>query len=275
MLLAIAMVLSGTAEADPTLTKKAPRFRPEWGGNVSLTHAGAFDAESYPVTSATVGMHYRPWRKHSFSISQSVSKYYEIEQGDNELQLSDTNLGYGYSWGTKWMQINSGLGATLPISEHSHQNQLMTKLSATQTFAKTWDTFTIGTTPFYNLFLNRYKTTPGDALSGGDPLPKDLLGATLDLSLGIGPYISMAVGGSYSRIRYEQTIYTNNLVAVEPNYPSHHYSMDASVTATVWEKISLTTGVGSASQVERYGGVDYTLFDQDTTQWYVSVGYSF
>src|SRR5690606_30144418 len=102
-----------------------------------------------------------------------------------------------------------------------------------------------------------------------------MYGSELGLSATMWSLWTVGASGSYSKIEYENSKYTNKDTLQDYPLPDYHYSVGFYSSIQFNPYMGLTAGLEQANSVNRYGGIEYVVFDQETTQWYLSLAFSF
>lgn len=216
----------------------------------------------------------------SLQVFQPVIKYYEINPGQQEVQAADTALRFfsnPMSFIDSW-SFRYTLGTTLPVSEFSRDQGVITKPGLTGIFETSAGKAYFSVRPFVRGFVNQYTTTVTDEGAGFPrPLRQWMAGGSL---LGVYSFtkkLSTAASLRYARIGYEQAIARNEQPTLSnSDFRTHQYTMDLSLNAQLipgfW---SITTGYSIDSMVERYGGIEFVAYDQEISIWYLSTTATF
>lgn len=267
----------------PTTKKKTKRKKAKdktvgtFAMSASLTQLGVFKGGEYSLSSASVGGTYNINKHNKFGLNQGVTKYYEVDEDEKELNIGDTLLTYSHNFGTEAFNSSMRFDLTLPVSDYSKRMGVYTKPAVRLLLGKGFfdGALNLSMGPMVRYFVNEYKTAPADESSGGELLPRIEYGTDVGISVSGFSILSAGVSGSYNKVEYENSKYTNNDSLKDSPVPDFHYSMGGFVSAQFNPYMSLTAGMEQANEVNRYGGIEYVVFDREVTQWYVSLGFSF
>lgn len=270
-------------QATPPAKKKSKRKKAKdkaagtFGLNVSLTHMGIFKGGEYPLSAASLGGSYNIDKNNKFAFNQGVTKYYEVDEGESEVNAGDTLFMYSHSFGTESFSSAMRFDVTLPVSDYSKRMGVYSKPAVRLLLGKNFfdGALNLSVGPLARYFINQYKTAPVDESSGGELLPRIEYGTDVGISVSGFSILSAGVSASYSKIEYENSKYTNKESLKDSPTPDYHYSVGFFSSVQFNPYMSLTAGVDQANEVNRYGGIEYVVFDREVTQWYVSLGFSF
>ena len=284
IILSASLVAGFAASAVPVENKKdsVPGFLPS-SYSASLSHyLGARD-DSDPLTSIvfSAGWKSGDW---SGSITQPFSKYYVVNSGEDEVRPSDSILGvsrkldllpFAPEWSSK-----GRFSLTLPVSEFSRMQGVVSKPKVSLSLGRSFfnEALNYSLAPSVQYFFNRYKTTKssvGDG--GGTPLRQYMF--KLSQSLTYSPIDDVSLSGSISYVQtnYEDLGFENRTSTTQDRALSQeNYELDFSASYSLTEKLSLALGYGQSDKFERtYGSQEFYLFDEFTTQFYVSAASTF
>ena len=207
-----------------------------------------------------------------------------INSGEDEVRPSDyiiavsrkmDLLPFASEWSTK-----GRFSLTLPISEFSRMQGVVSKPKVSFSLGRSFfnDSLNYSLSPSAQYFFNRYKTTKssvGDG--GGTPLRQYML--KLSQSLSYSPLEDFTLSGSvaYVQINYEDLGLENRVSTTQKRALSQeNYELDFSASYSLTEKVSLALGYGQSDTFERtFGSQEFYLFDEFSTQFYVSASSSF
>lgn len=242
--------------------------------SVSLSHFAGFEAIVEPLTSLSFSAGYK-FGEHSFSVSQDVDKYYFVDPKGATFVQEDTSLGYSRPLAQKPFAstLKAGVSATVPISEYSRIQGVLTKIRLSVSGAKDFMdgklSLNLGT--FFRYQLNRFQTTVTSPSGGGQPMPWIQYGVSMDVSYQIHEKWSLSASNSYSELWFEKTERGDR----DPEYlPQHPYNFDFSVNYAPEPPINVGCGYSYGSRFEQAGRFDFVLFDQYASYWFLTAGYS-
>ncbi|MEO0335633.1 MAG: hypothetical protein AAF202_04535 [Pseudomonadota bacterium] len=186
----------------------------------------------------------------SLQVFQPVIKYYELNPGQQEVQMADTGLRFfsnPMSFIDNW-SFRYTLGATLPISEFSRDQGVVTRPGFTGIFETTAGKAYFSVRPFVVGYINQFTTTTTEEGSGFPrPLRQWMAGGSL---LGVYSFtnrLSTAASLRYARIGYEQAIARNEQPTQNnSDFRTHQYTMDLSLNAQIIPRLWSVTSWGSA-----------------------------
>lgn len=216
----------------------------------------------------------------SLQVLQPVIKYYELNPGQQEVQSADTVLRYfsnPMSFIDNWT-FRFTAGSTLPVSEFSRDQGVITKPGITGIFETSAGKAYFSVRPFVRGYVNQYTTTLTDEGAGVPRLLRRwMAGGSL---LGVYSFtnrLSSAASLRYARIGYEQGVAVNeDPTLTNSDFRTHQYTMDLSLSAQLIPRLwTVTTGYSIDSMVERYGGLEFTAYDQEISIYYLSTTATF
>ena len=216
----------------------------------------------------------------SLQVFQPVIKYYELNPGQQEIQAADSALRFfsnPMSFIDNWT-FRYTLGTTLPVSEFSRDQGVITKPGLTAIFETSMGKAYFSVRPFVRGYINQFTTTITDEGAGTPrPLRQWMAGGSL---LGVYSFtnrLSTAASLRYARIGYEQAVARNAQPTLSnSDFRTHQYTMDLSLNAQIIPRLwSITTGYSIDSMVERYGGIEVVAYDQEISIWYLSTTATF
>lgn len=271
------------APASPTAKKKSKRKKPKdksadtFSFNLSLTQMGVFKGGESSISAAGFGGSYQLNKNNKFGFNQGFTKYYEVDEEESEVSAGDTLLTYSHSFGTEAINSSVRFDLTLPVSDYSKRMGVYTKPTLRFLLGKSFfgGGLNLSMGPMVRYFVNEYKTAPADEVSGGELLPRIEYGSDVGITVSGFSILSAGISGSYNKLEYENSKYTNSDTLQNSPVPDYHYSIGFFASAQFNPHMSLTAGMEQANEVNRYGGIEYVIFDQEVTQWYVSLGFNF
>ncbi|MCB0408381.1 MAG: hypothetical protein KDD34_09265, partial [Bdellovibrionales bacterium] len=219
----------------------------------------------------------------SLQVYQLINHLYVKNEGEEELQASDTSLRFLAKsrplFDTDWTW-QYRIEVTLPISQFSQDQDVYSKPALEGRFNKSFlqDRLSISARPFVRRYLNRYTTTvssPG--AGGGRPLISTKAGLTLLGSYSLSDRLSFTAVGGYNEINYEKTKYENAQKPLgQSDFATHQYVYDLSLSYDIQPgEWTATFGYGLDSIVERLGGIEYLTYDDKIAYWYLGATYAF
>lgn len=245
----------------------------------SLTHYAGFRGDVDPITVGSLS-YQRKIENIKVGLSQAFTKYYVINEGESELKLADTTLSASTSFDGKYgISHGVSLSLTLPVSEFSREQNVITAtrvgLSSSRSFWSGRLNYTI--TPGFRYFFNQFTTTRSNSGDGGgNPLRHYMMNIDQSLSYKLLTKLSLSVFLSYQQIFYEDIGYRNRVsIASSDALLSEAYSIDLSASYLIRENLSAGLGYSQGDNFERtYGIQEFYIFDQYSTQLYLTASYS-
>jgi hypothetical protein len=245
--------------------------------SLELVHYYGFRGDVDPITVAEIGASWK-YRGYSLGLVQSATKYYYIYGGDSEVQAADTVLKVGrkFSEPIYGFKVGTTVSLTLPVSQFSRDHGIQTKpsvsVAGTRSFFDKKLDYTLAAG--FQYFVNRYTTTrTGLGVNGGRPLRQ--FSYTIDNVVTYTPVEKISFSGllRYTRVNYHDIGYRNRVSAAgNTAWLDTNYSIDLGASYELWKDISIGGGYSQSDVFEKTGGVrEAYLFDQYTTQWYLSL----
>lgn len=267
---------SSTVEQGDTKKQEAKAPLPY---SVSLTHFTGFRGDVDPLTVGSLGYRHK-FGRWAVGLSQAFTKYYVIDEGDSELKFADTNLSASTSLDGKFGFSHSlAVSLTIPVSEFSREQNVITALRGSISSSRSFfgDKLGYTITPSFRYFLNQYTTTrsgPGD--NGGSPLRHYMMSIEQSLGYKLKPKLNLGLAVTYQQIFYEDIGYRNRVSTASTDaLLSEAYSIDLSAIYEIRKNISVGFGYSQGDNFERtYGIQEFYIFDQYTTQFYLTAAYS-
>jgi hypothetical protein len=247
--------------------------------SASLTHFAGFRGDVDPFTVGSLGYR-RKLGRWTIGLSQAFTKYYVINDGESELKLADTNLSASTSLdGNFGFSHGLAISLTLPVSEFSSEQNVITALRGGFSSSRSFygDKVNYALTPSFRYFFNQYTTTrSGQGDNGGSPLRHYMMSIEQSLSYKLLPRLNLGLIVTYQQIFYEDIGYRNRVSTASTDaLLSEAYSIDLSAVYEVRDNLSVGGGYSQGDNFERtYGIQEFYLFDQYTTQVYLTAAYS-
>ena len=258
-------------EVSATKSQESAKF----DASIGMTHYQTVRTDLDPISVIEASVS-RKVGDGTLAMAQSFVKHYVVDEGQEELEATDTRLSYslplddlqvyGFSSSIKG-------GVTLPVSEFSRRNEVLTKSSLgiglKRSFLDEDLTLNLSSTGSYQ--LNRYETTVTETGSGGgEPLPH--LGISFAAALGynVSEQVSVSGSGSYGLVKYQEISVENdrNQTYEDGNY-AEPYSVSASISWEFKKSMTLALGYDHSSAVEKTSGMtDYFYIVDDMVSTY-------
>ncbi|MFC2074795.1 hypothetical protein ACFLRA_00805 [Bdellovibrionota bacterium] len=260
-----------------TIVAEAPAPKPEpiqFSGYLSTAHNMGFAGEDIDNSTdfELVGK-VKLSDKHSLKVVQQATKLYEVPEGDKDFAFVDTSL-YHYMKLSDGLSLRSGI--TIPVSEASQEEDIITKpnvmLTATKSFMD--NKLLLMFSPFFKYHWNKYNTT-----TGGSPLPFATLGKQL-----VGTYQLLPKLGYTGVFVGSSSLYNNK----EKPIPSVGLLMDNTLAYSFTDQFSANVGYAHSTSVKLKetddpamasyqfkAGVAYALSDTFSTNFGISHGESY
>lgn len=236
-----------------------------------LSHSVGAKSDVDPITILNVTARYKFHKAFSLSATQRISKLYNKDPGEDEVQLSDTSLRATYAIftekdGPQGIGLMTGLDATLPISQFSQDQKHTTVAGINVTGTRTFGILSTLLRPFYRYHVNQYKTLDRD--DGGATVVRYRLGILFDASIALPADLSLTSSNQWTERHYEDPPYGSRS-------PDHDYSFDISLSYAFDKKTTFALGYNESNRAEQLGVVDVNLFDVESTTYYVSAAREF
>lgn len=236
-----------------------------------LSHSVGAKDDTDPLSVLNLTARYKFDRQISMSATQRVSKLYSVAEGDDEVQFADTSLKANYVIATEkegpvGLGFSTGLDATLPISEFSRDQRMVTVIGVQATATRTLGSLSALVRPFYRFHVNEYKTLDND--DSGATVVRYRLGLLFDVSYALPYDLSLSTSSQWVERHYEDPPYGSHA-------PDHDYSFDLSLSYAFDKKTELGLGYSQANRAEQLGVVDINLFDEESTSYFVSLSREF
>ncbi len=245
----------------------------------SLSSAASLSSDpSLANPSASIGLSYRrPWQDFQVSGNLSFLKKFYIYPSEDELVLNDPSLGISRELFrlAAWFPVNGNLSMTLPLSEFSRENSIISRISAGLSgFEQILDkrlglSYAIRST----LHLSEYETTKGGDGLGGSPLPIWSYSLQHAGEYQLGHNWSCSYSLAYSEVYYYDLDPNESEALTAVDLPDQSYNLSTGVNWQAQASLRVGLGYNQGSQILYPGLQDFVLYDEDLSQWYLSLEY--
>lgn len=245
--------------------KFGPSFR------VDLSHNVGAKDDTDPLSVLNLTARYKFDPKVTVSATQRISKLYNVSEGEDEVQFADTSLRANYvitpeKDGPAQFGFSTAVDATLPVSEFSRDQKMVTVVGAQATATRTFGILSALVRPFYRFHVNEYKTLDDD--DSGATVVRYRLGVLFDVSLALPYDLSLSASNQWIERHYEDPPYGSHV-------PDHDYTFDITLSYAIDKKTAIAAGYSQANRAEQLGVVDVNLFDEESTSYFVSLSREF
>ena len=257
-------------ESEPTANDKPQR---EWSlaSNASLSSDTSFNDPT-----SSLGLSYsRPWQSYNVSASLSLLKKYYIYPSEDELVLNDPSISLSREVFTigDLFPFRASLSMTLPLSEFSRDNNIYSRLSAGLSTSEQLlaERLSISYRMKATLHTSEYQSTQGGDGVGGSALPmwSYLLGQSGSYKILETWSLSYSLG--YSEITYYDLDPNKVEAATVVDLPDQSYSLSASISWQAFPSLGFEFGFNQGSQILYPGLVDVVIYDEEFSQWFISL----
>ena len=257
---------------------------------VNLRQINGFAVSSDRIHQLSLTGNYFLKESWSFSLGQTLNHHHWLNPDSKDLgfRIQDTILALNKEFTPYETQLTLSFSSTLPMSNHSQVNNILTvstaylrwdlKLDPLLNVQSKWiknSVFFIE--PFSRYHFSIYKTTPTKGQSsGGTPLPKFSFGIqNVGLKFDVTDYFSLR--GSYGRwIIFPYKIPFKNKVSIyDRSYGWHYYTFSLAGDLTVKEKWKLSLSYSHLDRLDKDGHIKFVVFDYRLSTWAVSLTYLF
>ncbi len=265
----VAQPQASTISPEENITQQPDK---NWSKGAEASFSTDLDGNN-PVKSFSGRVGYKPNDDLGFSIAQNITQKFYIYPNEDELSLSDTVISASYSVG-EMFQLGHSFAASmsLPISEESRDNEKYTTISIS---------WSANHTPFekisfsYGLsargYLSKYQSQiSGDGL-GGAPFPIASTGFSHGCNYQLMENLGFNYSISNSRVWYYDLNPDEALGAYD--VPNDLFSASIGMSFTR-DFLTISTGFSKGNLITQRDSLDLAIFDQELSQWYISLGFS-
>ncbi|WP_141732720.1 hypothetical protein [Oligoflexus tunisiensis] len=238
---------------------------------IQVAHSVGARKDVDPATTFDVTARFKQSDVMTWSVVQRFTKLYKVDPEDEEFPAADTSLRVGYQLfpsetGPAGTGISLGAEATLPTSQFSREQDIRTVLTGHVTATRDFGPVSLLLRPYGRFHVNRYKTMDKD--DSGTTVVRYRLGILFDATVELPHDLSLTSSNQWVERHYEDPPYGSHA-------PDHDYSFDLSLGYEFDAKTSFAVGYSQGNRAEQLGTVDVYLFDEETTQYYVSASREF
>jgi hypothetical protein len=239
-----------------------------WHIMLDANHVLASREDQVAETNFTAFFDYQLNPSHSFRVLQAPTKLYEVAEGQNEFQASDTILYHFWNTGlstgpTRYRWVTS---VGLPTSEEAQDNNKVATITGTlQANTLLAGKFLISARPFLRYNWYEYKTSPG-----GTPLAAFVYGANLVTSYQLTTKFSLNASAGYSWLNNYSSQFDNSTVGISTGNQQGRYFLGAGGNYEVTDKFSVYFNYSHGDIFIKDGR--YELFAYDPQLSRVGVG---
>ena len=250
-------------------TAEEAKFGPSYRIDLSQSMGAKTDTDTLTTLNLTARYRFNP--KVSISATQRVTKLYNIDPEEDEVQLADTSLRASYAIysekeGPAGLGFATAIDATLPVSQFSQDQKLTTVAGFSLTGTRTLGKLSGLVRPFYRHHINQYKTLAKD--DSGATVVRARLGVLLELAVALPNDFSLSGSNQWVERHYEDPPYGSHP-------PDHDYSFDVSLSYQLDKKTQFAVGYNESNRAEQLGVVDVNLFDVESSSYFVSASREF
>jgi hypothetical protein len=212
---------------------------------------------------------WRPTENGTLRVIQSFQKLYEVIPGQDEVQAQDTYVYYYYNF---YKNKDLGVfairpGATIPVSAASRRLGVASKSSLRLSWTRRFwqDQLILSYRPLFSYQFNRYKQTPS-----GTPMKQ--WGLSHSLLAQLKAYSNLSIVGALAQgiSRTEEGV--NQAAATSSDGV---FSIDLYAQLEFSSEWALRTGWTQAGSQIKAGAVDVEPFQEEETQYYMALDYTF
>jgi hypothetical protein len=238
---------------------------------IDVAHSVGAKKDVDPATTFDFTARYKQSDAITWAVVQRFTKLYRVDPGDEELPAADTSLRVGYKLfsaeeGPAGTGISLGAEATLPTSQFSREQKVKTVLTGHVTATRSFGPVSLLLRPYGRFHVNSYKTLDKD--DSGTTVVRYRLGIRFDATVDLPYNLYVASSNQWIERHYEDPPYGSHA-------PDHDYLYDLSLGYEFDAKTSFAVGYSQGNRAEQLGNVDVYLFDEETTQYYVSASREF
>ena len=249
-----------------------------WQGSAGASYSSDFTGAS-PLASFYLGFSQPLNKTVTLGMNQGVNKKFYIYPDEDEFSLSDTSLYVSNSLG-EWLMLSHSLSFSfsLPVSKYSRENEKYTNLKLGWAGAHKILSDKLGLS--YGIsgiaYLSKYQSSVSNDGLGGTPLPVYSLGISHGGSYGIIDKLSASYSLSLNRIwYYELDPEAGQDPVVVSDITDEVYSVSMQLSYAIEHGLTLSLGTSKGNLITQVGTLDLAFFDEDLSQYYISLGYLF
>lgn len=237
--------------------------------NIGGSHHIGAKEDKDPISVFYVSGTFKPHERHSITASLPATKLYSVIEGQQEFQVGDPSVAYSYLAVKDWNQfsVQPGVGFTLPLSQASRDIENITILTFKVGVSRPLTPkLRVSYTPLIRFFIHEFENTVD-----GNALTSRQLGHSLGLSYSLPARFTLASSVS-GTLTYE----FQNVNATQPPPATGSYAFNASLSHQFKETpLTATLGYSQADAFTKAGFVEYNLFDQDRTSYFLRLNLGF
>lgn len=266
---ALAATPTSTTTVVQSQAPLAPAKTKRWSASFSADHLMPTNDNFDPRTDFMFSGSFKFNSQNSAQLQQTFSKLYIKDRTQQEWPVDDTILYYirtleskPYDSTLKWR-----LGATLPISETSTRNALITNQSLAFIMEKRFfdNNLTLRLTPSARKFWNKYTTT-----IDGRPLKAAAAAIGFTAIYSVTDSLSLTGAANATNTWIEKTQYTQGEQSQDASY---NFSLSASYDLS--NSVSFSLGYSQADSTMREGRYAVYAYDPQITEMTLGLSYSF
>lgn len=211
----------------------------------------------------------KPDHPQRLRLIQGATKFYEVAQFEPQFRVEDTQLFYYYRFTDDFYTTTFGtrIGATIPLSDASRNDGIVTKASLMLTFSKKFldNRLTLALWPYFRYQFNQYST-------GADGLPLKRVGwgttfvtryDWMPEKLFTAVFIEPSAGQTEEGPTSTQSTFTSD------------FSLEAYTTYEFNETFAARLGYVHSEGAFKEGRYEINLFDELASYFYLATDVSF
>ncbi len=238
--------------------------------NVTLKQSGVLSLSVLAIYPYTTDI--------SLIANMNVTKKFEISEGENEINLEDSQVTITKKNRMKILGFNwsESLSIGLPTSQVSWRESRWFNFNLKQNLTKiVGKRGTLSPKAGIVYYVNEFKSARIDSQATNNYWPIFQIYGGLSYSHVVNSKLSLSIGGNWIQTHYEQPGNSTPFIGDKDNLERDSYSTTLSASYTASDQLGIFSSINSGNMVLATNRIDPFFLDETRSTWSLGTNYSF